>query len=95
MITNVVVVCVGNICREDLGCRLTGGMSLQRNIVVSGNLARSLIRKFSDQCPDPSRRDVQMGRLGLTSADPEYKPSEDDVAAFQLELQEQLKARGL
>jgi hypothetical protein len=36
----------------------------------------------------------QMGRLMLDAGDPNYKPSQDDVAAFQMELQNLLGQRG-
>ena len=62
-------------------------------VVAPGTLVSGTVT-FTDGVTSSWMLD-QMGRLGLTSADPEYKPSEDDVAAFQLELQEQLKARGL
>lgn len=36
-----------------------------------------------------------MGRLGVIPPSPEYKPSQEDVQAFQRELQHQLQAQGL
>ncbi len=36
----------------------------------------------------------QMGRLGMNPKDPEYKPSEADLVAFQKELQQVLKQQG-
>lgn len=36
----------------------------------------------------------QMGRLGLDPSTPDYKPSEEDIAAFQMELQNVLRNQG-
>lgn len=36
----------------------------------------------------------QMGRLSLSAPDPEYRPSPEDVEAFQQALQEELSKRG-
>jgi hypothetical protein len=36
----------------------------------------------------------QMGRLALDAGDPNYKPSESDIAAFQTELQNELAKKG-
>ena len=56
--------------------------------LVSGNVT------FSDGQTAAWQLD-QTGRLGLTTAQPGYKPTAEDVKAFQLELQNQFAKMGL
>ncbi len=56
--------------------------------LVSGNVT------FSDGQTAAWQLD-QTGRLGLTTAQPGYKPTAEDVKAFQLELQNQFAKLGL
>jgi len=56
--------------------------------LVSGNVT------FSDGQTAAWQLD-QTGRLGLTTAQPGYKPTAEDVKAFQLELQNQFQKMGL
>ncbi|MDP6523368.1 MAG: hypothetical protein QGI24_02360 [Kiritimatiellia bacterium] len=37
----------------------------------------------------------QFGRLGLSTGSPDYKPSQEDLEAFQAELKQSLASRGL
>ena len=70
------------------------GVTVELDKVVAPGALVSGTVTFTDGVTSSWMLD-QMGRLGLTSADPEYKPSDEDVTAFQMQLQEQLKARGL
>ncbi|MDD5705279.1 MAG: hypothetical protein PHR35_05100 [Kiritimatiellae bacterium] len=67
-------------------------VSLDR-VVQAGALASGTVT-FSDGVTANWMLD-QMGRLGLTAkGKPKYRPTEEDVRAFQTELQHKLSSRG-
>lgn len=69
------------------GVRVEVDRLVKPGAVVSGTVT------FSDGATASWLLD-QMGRLALDAADPEYRPSEEDVQAFQKELRTALQKRG-
>ncbi len=71
-----------------------GGLSLTLDRVVQAGAMASGTVTFSDGVTAKWMLD-QMGRLGLSSVStPGYRPSPEDVQAFQSELQHKLSSRG-
>ncbi len=72
----------------------TGGVSVSVDRVVQAGALASGTVTFSDGVTAKWMLD-QMGRLGLSSVSkPGYRPSHEDVQAFQVELQNKLASRG-
>lgn len=71
----------------------TGGVTVDVDRVTKpGTLVSGTVR-FSDGVSASWSLD-QMGRLALSASKPGYKPSETDIAAFQLELRSALEKMG-
>lgn len=71
-----------------------GGVSVSTDRVVQAGALASGTVTFSDGVTAKWMLD-QMGRLGLSSVSkPGYRPSPEDVQAFQIELQNKLASRG-
>ena len=71
-----------------------GGVRVSVDRVVQAGALASGTVTFSDGVTAKWMLD-QMGRLGLSSVSkPGYRPSPEDVQAFQVELQNQLASRG-
>ena len=70
-----------------------GGVSVEVDRLVKPGAVVSGTVRFSDGATASWLLD-QMGRLALDAADPEYRPSEEDVQAFQKELRTALQKRG-
>ena len=71
-----------------------GGVSVSVDRVVQAGALASGTVTFSDGVTAKWMLD-QMGRLGLSSVSkPGYRPSHEDVQAFQVELQNKLASRG-
>lgn len=72
---------------------LTGGVSVSVDRVMKpGSLVSGTVR-FSDGVSSDWALD-QFGRIALQSDQPGYKPSQEDLQAFQEELREALAQRG-
>jgi hypothetical protein len=70
-----------------------GGVSVEVDRLVKPGAVVSGTVTFSDGTTASWLLD-QMGRLALDAADPEYRPSDEDVQAFQQELRSALQKRG-
>jgi len=70
-----------------------GGVSVEVDVVTKPGAVVSGTAVFSDGVRAQWFLD-QMGRLALDAGQPGYRPSEQDVAAFQQELQAALRKKG-
>ncbi len=70
-----------------------GGVSVELDRIKKPGAIISGTVTFSDGVTSQWSLD-QMGRLGLSPSDPNYRPTEDDLQAFQSTLQSELKKKG-
>lgn len=73
---------------DDAGVKVDVDRVVQPGALVSGDVT------FTDGVSAKWTLD-QTGRLGLDAGDPDYRPSEEDVKAFQQELRSALERQGL
>jgi hypothetical protein len=73
---------------------LLGSVSVSVDKVTRPGVMASGTATFSDGVNSPWYLD-QFGRLGLTPKDEAYKPSDDDLAEFQKQLQAELQKSGM
>lgn len=79
---------------ESLGPESAGGVSVTLDrIVKPGSVVSGTVR-FSDGVSASWMLD-QLGRLALDAGKPNYRPSPEDVQAFQVELRNLLQSRGI
>jgi len=72
----------------------TGGVAVTLDrIVKPGSVVSGTVR-FSDGVSASWMLD-QLGRLALDAGKPNYRPSQEDVQAFQVELRNLLQSRGI
>ena len=71
-----------------------GGVSVEVDRVTRPGAVASGSVSFSDGTNATWMID-QLGRVALDAGGTEYRPSEDDLAAFQMELQKAFSSRGL
>ena len=72
----------------------TGGVAVTLDrIVKPGSVVSGTVR-FSDGVSASWMLD-QLGRLALDAGKPNYRPSPEDVQAFQVELRNLLQSRGI
>jgi hypothetical protein len=77
-----------------LDADLLGSVSVTVDKVTRPGVMASGTATFSDGVNCPWYLD-QVGRLGLTPKDEAYKPSDDDLAEFQKQLQTELQKSGM
>jgi hypothetical protein len=71
-----------------------GGVAIEVDrITKPGSLVSGTV-SFSDGVSGTWSVD-QFGRLGLSTGSPDYKPSQEDLEAFQTELKQALASRGM
>jgi|LSQX01.1.fsa_nt_gb hypothetical protein len=84
----------GALPEADAELPATGGIAVSLDRVIQAGALASGSVTFSDGVTARWVFD-QMGRLGLTStSQPGYRPTQEDLQAFQLELQRQLTSHG-
>ncbi|MFA5043542.1 MAG: hypothetical protein WC381_06800 [Kiritimatiellia bacterium] len=71
-----------------------GGVAVTLDRIVKPGAVVSGTVRFSDGVSASWMLD-QLGRLALDAGKPNYRPSQEDVQAFQMELRDLLQSRGI